>query len=106
MADGHQFLGLAIAAPVGIGALWVFPIIEIIGQDLGSTADVGWIASGWSIGSAVSFSLAGSFSDIFGRKYVIIIGHVLVVIGAVSPRSDLLEILRNRRGSASPRGSP
>jgi MFS family permease len=69
---------------VGTGFLLVTPLLDTIGEDLGSVANVGWIPSGWSTSSAVSFSLAGAFSDIFGRKYVIIAGEILTLIGAVS----------------------
>jgi MFS family permease len=73
-----------MSAPVGTGFLLITPLLDTIGEALGSTANVGWIASGWSTSSAVSFSLAGAFSDIFGRKHVIIIGQIFTVIGAVS----------------------
>jgi len=62
------------------------PILENIGAALndGDMSNVGWIPSGWSVSSAVSFSLAGSLSDIYGRKHVIMAGEFLTLIGAVS----------------------
>lgn len=38
---------------------------------------------GWSIASSVSFSIAGSLSDIFGRRYTIVSGEILAIIGSV-----------------------
>lgn len=58
-------------------------ILEQIGASLGDTANIVWIPGGWSVASAVSFSIAGGFSDIFGRRYVLISGQVIVLLGAV-----------------------
>jgi MFS family permease len=35
------------------------------------------------VASAVSFAIAGGFSDIFGRRYVLISGQVITLIGAI-----------------------
>jgi len=59
-------------------------ILVPIGTALGDTTNIGWIPGGWSIASSVSFSIAGSLSDIFGRRNVILVGQGITVIGAVS----------------------
>ncbi|KAF2102996.1 putative major facilitator superfamily transporter [Rhizodiscina lignyota] len=76
------FLGLAISAPVGCGFLLVTPVLDNIGEAVGNTS-LGWIPSGWSTASGVSFCIAGAFSDIFGRKYVIVAGQVFTIVGAI-----------------------
>jgi MFS family permease len=58
--------------------------LESITGELGDPEITGWIPSAWSVTSAVSFSLAGEFSDIYGRKIVILVGQVITLIGAVS----------------------
>jgi len=61
-------------------------IIAQIGMSLDGLEDISWIPGGWSIGAAVSFAIAGALSDIFGRRWVVMFGQVLVLVGAVSPR--------------------
>jgi MFS family permease len=61
-------------------------IIAQIGMSLDGLEDIAWIPGGWSIGAAVSFAIAGALSDIFGRRWVVMIGQMLVLIGAVSLR--------------------
>jgi MFS family permease len=58
--------------------------LQTIGGALGDIQDIAWIVTSWSISSAVSFSLAGEFSDIWGRKVVILGGQVFTLVGAVS----------------------
>jgi hypothetical protein len=61
-------------------------IIAQIGMSLDGLEDIAWIPGGWSIGAAVSFAIAGALSDIFGRRWVVMIGQMLVLVGAVSLR--------------------
>lgn len=59
-------------------------ILVSIGTDLGDTSHTVWIPGGWSIASSVSFSIAGSLSDIFGRRNIILFGEALAIVGCVS----------------------
>jgi hypothetical protein len=59
-------------------------IIAQIGMSLDGLEDIAWIPGGWSIGAAVSFAIAGALSDIFGRRWVVMFGQMLVLVGAVS----------------------
>lgn len=59
-------------------------VIAQIGMSLDGLEDIAWIPGGWAIGSAVSFAIAGALSDIFGRRWVVMFGQALVLIGAVS----------------------
>lgn len=61
-------------------------IIAQIGMSLDGLEDIAWIPGGWSIGAAVSFAIAGALSDIFGRRWVVMFGQFLVLIGSVSLR--------------------
>ena len=70
-------------APISCGYIIPAGILVDIGTDLNNTADIGWVVSSWSIASSVSFALGGSLSDIFGRRYVILSGELLALIGAV-----------------------
>ena len=70
--------------PVSGGFLLVTAILFQIGTELGDTSSIVWMPGGWSIASSVSFSIAGSLSDIFGRRYVTLCGQLFAVVGAVS----------------------
>ena len=60
-------------------------VLVSIGQSLGgSTSNIQWVTSAYTIASALSFTIAGSLSDIFGRRYVIIAGEIISILGAVS----------------------
>ncbi|GME46190.1 Sugar transporter conserved site [Neofusicoccum parvum] len=77
------FLGMSLVAPISCGYAMVNSILNPIGTALGDMDNVIWIAGGWSVASAVSFSVAGSWSDIFGRRYVTISGQLVTIVGAI-----------------------
>ena len=78
------FLGLTFQAAIGFSFSCVVAILVPIALDLeGNTLNIGWIPSGWAVASSVSFAIAGQFSDIFGRRYVMLFGQLCVVIGHV-----------------------
>ncbi|SMQ51128.1 unnamed protein product [Zymoseptoria tritici ST99CH_3D7] len=76
-------LCLSYVCPISCGFIMPSAILVQIGTDLGDTINITWIVGGWSIASSVSFSIAGSLSDIFGRRYTVIIGEVLAIVGSV-----------------------
>ncbi|KAL1650418.1 hypothetical protein SLS58_001236 [Diplodia intermedia] len=77
------FLGMSFVAPVACGYVLVNGILNPIGQDLNDTENIVWIAGGWSVASAVSFSIAGGWSDIFGRRWVTLSGQIITLVGAI-----------------------
>lgn len=80
-------------------------VLVSIGQSLGSTSNIQWVTSAYAVASALSFTIAGSLSDIFGRRYVIITGQAISILGAVSaPVSIIKHALTNSvcRSSARP----
>ncbi|KAK4941295.1 hypothetical protein LTR10_018705 [Elasticomyces elasticus] len=89
------FVGASIVAPIACGFIVATSILYQIGTALGDTTNLGWVVSGWSIASSVSFSLAGSLSDIFGRRCVILSGEVISLIGSViaSTSTDLSTLI-------------
>ncbi|OAL43685.1 putative major facilitator superfamily transporter [Pyrenochaeta sp. DS3sAY3a] len=76
-------LSLSYVCPISCGFILIAAILVQIGTDLGDTDNITWIVGGWSIASSVSFSIAGSLSDIFGRRYTIILGEVLAIVGSI-----------------------
>lgn len=64
--------------------LTVFPILGPIGLELqGSTLNVNWMASGWSLAGGVAFALAGQLSDYFGRRGILLAGQALLIVGHI-----------------------
>ncbi|KPI34672.1 Vacuolar basic amino acid transporter 5 [Cyphellophora attinorum] len=78
------FLALGFVCPVGCAFTLVTSVIVRIQTDLNDTTDKAtWLVGGWSLASAVSFCLAGSVSDLFGRRYTILSGQLICVIGCI-----------------------
>ncbi|KIX03119.1 uncharacterized protein Z518_06669 [Rhinocladiella mackenziei CBS 650.93] len=75
------FLGTSFTGPIIFGFILATPILVQLSQKLGGESIDFWIPSGWGAAAAVGFSIAGRLSDIFGRRYVILTGQLLTVIG-------------------------
>ena len=76
-------MSLSFVAPVAIGFAMVAGVLAPIQADLGGVTNITWIVGAWSISSSVFFSLAGSLSDVFGRRWLILIGNLVTVVGSV-----------------------
>ncbi|KIW52004.1 hypothetical protein PV05_10666 [Exophiala xenobiotica] len=76
------FLGTSFTGPIIFGFILATPILVQLSQILGGENIDFWIPSGWGAAAAVGFSIAGRLSDIFGRRYVILVGQLLTVVGA------------------------
>jgi MFS family permease len=76
------FLGTSFTGPIIFGFILVTPILVQLGDLIGGETIDFWIPSGWGAAAAVGFSIAGRLSDIFGRRYVILVGQVLTIVGA------------------------
>ncbi|KIV87065.1 hypothetical protein PV11_02636 [Exophiala sideris] len=76
-------LSFSYVCPISCGFVLITGILEQVGTDLGDTDNITWIVGGWSIASSVSFSIAGSLSDIFGRRYTIVSGEILAMVGSI-----------------------
>jgi len=97
------FLGLTFEAAIGFSFSGVVAILVPIALDLeGNTLNISWIPSGWAVASSVSFAIAGQFSDIFGRRYVMLFGQLLVVLGHVPPSISQTDSADHRRHSSRP----
>lgn len=42
-----------------------------------------WVVGAWSLSSAVSFSLAGPLSDVFGRRLPMLVGELVTILGCI-----------------------
>jgi MFS family permease len=76
-------LSLSYVCPISCGFVLVTGILVPLGVELDDTANISWIVGGWSIASSISFSVAGSLSDIFGRRWTIVSGELICIIGSI-----------------------
>ena len=58
-------------------------LLSYINADLGPDPSYTWIAVCWSLGAAVLASIAGRLSDIFGRRYFMLLGSFLGFVGTI-----------------------
>ncbi|KAF4993504.1 hypothetical protein FGRMN_6433 [Fusarium graminum] len=77
------FMGLTYIPAIATGFLMPTQILQQIGMALGDTENIAWIPGSWSIGAAVSFSVAGGLSDVFGRRWVLLSGQTIILVGAI-----------------------
>jgi MFS family permease len=78
------FLGTSFTGPIIFGFILITPILVQLAEHLGDGSNMTfWIPSGWGAAAAVSFSIAGRLSDIFGRRYVIMFGQSLTIVGGI-----------------------
>ncbi|OQV00026.1 hypothetical protein CLAIMM_05581 [Cladophialophora immunda] len=78
------FLGFTFQPSLTFTVLFVFPVIVPIAMELqGSTYNSNWLASSWSLAGSIAFALAGQMSDYFGRRYLLMFGQSLLVLGHI-----------------------
>jgi MFS family permease len=77
------FLGTSFTGPIIFGFILITPILVQLSEEIGGATIDFWIPSGWGAAAAVGFSVAGRVSDIFGRRYVILFGQVLTIVGGI-----------------------
>ncbi|KIW08472.1 uncharacterized protein PV09_01374 [Verruconis gallopava] len=64
---------------------WVVPAntLALINEDVGPSVNISWVATGWTLGSAVGFLLFGRLTDIFGRKWGVQFCQILALVGVI-----------------------
>lgn len=83
-----KFLGTYFAALlscVGCFGTYVMPVtsLAILNMILGPSPNHTWVALAWTLLSAVSFTLIGRLSDIFGRRWFFIGSSALALLGSI-----------------------
>ncbi|CAK7205596.1 hypothetical protein SEUCBS139899_008374 [Sporothrix eucalyptigena] len=58
-------------------------ILSYINTDLGPDPSYTWITVSWNLGGAIFVTVAGRLSDIFGRRYFMITGSCLLIVGSI-----------------------
>lgn len=55
----------------------------LINADIGPSVNISWVATAWTLGSAVGFLLFGRLTDIFGRKWGVLFCQLLALVGVI-----------------------
>ncbi|KAI9159173.1 hypothetical protein HJFPF1_07181 [Paramyrothecium foliicola] len=77
-------LALSYVSPISLGYILPASVLVSIQTSLGDTENkITWLIGGWSVASSVSFAIAGSFSDVFGRRWTIMSGQVICIVGSI-----------------------
>lgn len=80
---GTYFAG--VLSTVGSFATYIMPVtaLRIIDAMIGPSPNVTWVALAWTLLSAVSFTLIGRLSDIFGRRWFFVGSSASALIGSI-----------------------
>lgn len=76
-------MALSFGPGVGLPFVSAAAIVVQITQELGGADKLAWVVGAWSLSTAVSFSLGGPLSDVFGRRELILGGQAIVTIGNI-----------------------
>lgn len=58
-------------------------VAEDVTRELGALELAPWIVGSWAVANACSAAVAGHLSDTFGRRNIILIGDLVVLIGSI-----------------------
>jgi Na+/melibiose symporter-like transporter len=102
-----------LASAYGV-SFWIVPAIAPIATQvatkLGNPAAAGWFTSLYTICNAIAFMICGANSDLFGRRWFLIGGNVLLLLGHLLcgfaqnskwMRSTVLEIAKSNESSSN-----
>lgn len=68
---------------ISLHSAYAAPILAQINEDVGPDGRYVWIALVYTICSAVWFPIVGRLGDIFGRRYLMIVGALFGIIGSI-----------------------
>ncbi|KPM45406.1 hypothetical protein AK830_g1218 [Neonectria ditissima] len=75
-------IGLGLMAGVA-GFGYAAPILTIINNDIGPDENINWVALTYTLTSAVTLTIIGRVTDIFGRRWVFVGGAFLGIVGSI-----------------------
>ncbi|KAH8685014.1 fungal trichothecene efflux pump [Ilyonectria robusta] len=76
-------MAMSFGPAVGLPFVCAAAVVVQISQDIGGADKIAWVVGAWSLSTAVSFSLGGPLSDVFGRRSLILGGQAVVTIGNI-----------------------
>ncbi|KAH7400399.1 major facilitator superfamily transporter [Cadophora sp. MPI-SDFR-AT-0126] len=75
------FMAISFGPAIGLGVVTYSSVIFPICTSLDDPGAVTWAIGSWGLASAISFGLSGPLSDVFGRRWPVLIGQILVIVG-------------------------
>ncbi|KAF4989331.1 hypothetical protein FGRMN_9173 [Fusarium graminum] len=83
-----QFLGTLVAqslASICAYLGWVLPsnTLTLINADIGSSPQITWATTIWTMGSSIGFLMVGRLSDLYGRKWMVMSTTILGLVGCI-----------------------
>ncbi|KAJ4990940.1 trichothecene efflux pump [Stagonosporopsis vannaccii] len=75
-------LGMSMMSGTGAYSL-IAPIMNVVNEDIGPDPNYIWLGLVNTLMQAVGFTLVGRLSDLFGRRWFVICGNFLGVLGAI-----------------------
>ncbi|KAH7124335.1 fungal trichothecene efflux pump [Dactylonectria macrodidyma] len=77
------FLGLSLVAPISLVVGLTSAILTQIALDLNDLDSIPWLVGSYGISSSVAYGIAGNLSDVFGRRYTMILGNLMLLVGSI-----------------------
>ncbi|MCJ1298329.1 hypothetical protein MMC08_001118 [Hypocenomyce scalaris] len=82
------FIGTVLALCCGnisqyLGFIMPSNSLAVINVDIGPSTNITWVSLGYTLGLSVGFLVIGRLSDIFGRRWFLILGNLLALIGSI-----------------------
>ncbi|KAG7137010.1 Trichothecene efflux pump TRI12 like protein [Verticillium longisporum] len=79
-----SMMGIGLGLMAGVAGFgYAAPILGVINADIGPDPNIVWVALVYTLVSAVTLTIIGRVSDIFGRRYMFVGGAALGVIGSI-----------------------
>ncbi|KAF2737378.1 MFS general substrate transporter [Polyplosphaeria fusca] len=76
--------GIGLGLMAGVAAYgYAAPILGTINADIGPDPNIVWVALSYTLTSAVTLTIIGRVSDIFGRRWIFVGGAALGIIGSI-----------------------
>jgi hypothetical protein len=81
---GSMFaIGMSLMCGVA-GFSFITPRLSIVNADNGANDDINWVALTYTLTGAVGLMIVGRLTDIFGRRWLVIVGSALALWAALS----------------------
>ncbi|OAP57920.1 hypothetical protein AYL99_08658 [Fonsecaea erecta] len=78
------FTAIILSKDAGSGGFSLAaPLLSNINAEIGPDLDITWVSLSWTLTQGISTLLVGRLSDLFGRRWIFILGNLIGTIGAI-----------------------
>lgn len=75
-------IGAAFGCGVG-GFTLIAPVLSIVNADVGPDPNIIWMSLAYLLTTSIGLIIVGRITDIFGRRWIFIVGNLIGVIGSI-----------------------